>query len=181
MFDDRLEIESPGGFPPLVTPENIYDTEQPRNPFLFDAMFYLQFVRAAREGARRIRESMRRWDLPKPEFSQKEEGYAFVRVRLRNNYNKRKMLLDSAATVFLGEQLFKTLSQDERLAVNYAAEHQKVKPTDLMKLNQGNWHRAKRVLERLKAIGVLGEKRRKDIARDSYSYYFLKHPNGKRE
>jgi ATP-dependent DNA helicase RecG len=25
MFDDRLVIESPGGFPPLVTPENIYD------------------------------------------------------------------------------------------------------------------------------------------------------------
>ena len=24
MFDDRLEIESPGGFPPLVTPENIF-------------------------------------------------------------------------------------------------------------------------------------------------------------
>ena len=45
MFDDRLEIESPGGFPPLVTPENIYYTEHPRNPFLFNAMFYLKLVR----------------------------------------------------------------------------------------------------------------------------------------
>lgn len=67
-----LEIESPGGFPPLVTPENIYYTEHPRNPFLFDAMFYLKFVRAAREGARRIRDSMQAWELPKPEFSEKE-------------------------------------------------------------------------------------------------------------
>ena len=25
MFDDRLEVESPGGFPPLVSPQNIYD------------------------------------------------------------------------------------------------------------------------------------------------------------
>lgn len=37
-FDDRIEIESPGGFPPLVTPENIYTSHNPRNPRVFDAM-----------------------------------------------------------------------------------------------------------------------------------------------
>jgi len=38
---------------------------------------------------------------------------------------------------------------------------------------------AKKVLEQLMAKGVFGEKRRKDIVRDSQSYYFLKNPNGK--
>ena len=32
MFDDKLVIESPGGFPPLITPENIYGAHSPRNP-----------------------------------------------------------------------------------------------------------------------------------------------------
>ncbi len=32
MFYDRLVIESPGAFPPFVTPENIYDTQHARNP-----------------------------------------------------------------------------------------------------------------------------------------------------
>ncbi|CCJ06654.1 ATP dependent DNA helicase RecG [Methylocystis sp. SC2] len=32
MFDDRLVVESPGGFPPFVTADNIYDMHQPRNP-----------------------------------------------------------------------------------------------------------------------------------------------------
>jgi len=46
MFDDKLTIESPGGFPPLVTPENIYVTHHPRNPVLMHAMFYSRRVRA---------------------------------------------------------------------------------------------------------------------------------------
>jgi ATP-dependent DNA helicase RecG len=37
MFDDRLVVESPGGFPPPVTPENIYDTHNPRNPHMMNA------------------------------------------------------------------------------------------------------------------------------------------------
>lgn len=181
MFDDRLEIESPGGFPALVTPENIYYTEHPRNPFLFDAMFYLRFVRAAREGARRIRDSMQEWALPRPEFSQRESGYPFVRVTLRNDYKQRKVLLDSAGVAFLGLGLFNTLTQEERRAVNYAAEHGKVKPSDLMRLLQVNWHHCKRVLARLKAKDIFAEKRRKDIARDSQSYFYLKRPKGNGE
>lgn len=39
MFDDRLVVESPGGFPPFVSPENIYETSHPRNPHLMNAMF----------------------------------------------------------------------------------------------------------------------------------------------
>ena len=32
MFDDELVIESPGGFPPLVTPDNILTLDDLRNP-----------------------------------------------------------------------------------------------------------------------------------------------------
>ena len=179
MFDDRLEIESPGGFPPLVTPENIYVTHHPRNPCLFDAMFYLQYVRAAREGTRRIHESMQRYNLPQEEFLQKESGHPFFQVVLRNNYKKRKLLLDSEGAAFIGQALFNTLTPDERRAVNYVIEHHKIKPVDLMRVCQVRWHRAKVVLEQLRLKGIFGEKRRKDIARDPQSYYFLKHPSGR--
>lgn len=33
MFDDRLVVESPGLFPPMVNPENIYSMHHPRNPY----------------------------------------------------------------------------------------------------------------------------------------------------
>jgi hypothetical protein len=50
-------------------------------------------------------------------------------------------------------------------------EHHKVKPTDLVRVGGGNWHRSKKVLEQLRAKGILSVKRRKDIQRDSESYY----------
>jgi ATP-dependent DNA helicase RecG len=53
MFDDKLVIESPGGFPPLVTPENIYTSHHPRNPTLMRAMFYLGLVKEHAEGTKR--------------------------------------------------------------------------------------------------------------------------------
>jgi hypothetical protein len=46
-----------------------------------DAMFYLQFVRCAHEGTRRIRDSMAELKLPAPEFKQKEVAHALVAGR----------------------------------------------------------------------------------------------------
>ena len=54
MFDDRLVIESPGGFPPLVTPENIYDVHHRRNWWIMDALFFLDYVQCENEGTKRI-------------------------------------------------------------------------------------------------------------------------------
>ena len=89
MFNDRLEIESPGPFPPYVTPSNIYDTHSPRNPWLMDAMFYLEYVKCAHEGTRRIRDSMKEMKLPEPTFSQSSSQHVYVKVTLRNMIHQR--------------------------------------------------------------------------------------------
>ena len=53
MFDDRLEVESPGPFPAFVTADTIYDLHQhPIKSFLMEAMFYLKFVKMGHEGTR---------------------------------------------------------------------------------------------------------------------------------
>jgi ATP-dependent DNA helicase RecG len=74
MFYDRLVIESPGAFPPFVTPENIYDTQHARNPKLMDAMLYLGFVKFANEGTKRIRDEI---DVP-PKNSTRENWSSLV-------------------------------------------------------------------------------------------------------
>ena len=89
MFNDRLEIESPGPFPPTVTKHNIYDTHSPRNPCLMDALFYLEYVKCAHEGTRRIRDTMRAMRLPEPEFTQQSEYHRTVKVVLWNEIKKR--------------------------------------------------------------------------------------------
>ena len=70
LFEDRIEIESPGGFCPPVSPDNIYEVRASRNPFLMDAMYLLDYVKMAREGTRRMAASMRDNGLPEPESSQ---------------------------------------------------------------------------------------------------------------
>lgn len=57
---------SPGGFPPFVTPQNIYEVHHPRNPTLMQAMAYLDYVKCAHEGTRRIRQTMADMELPTP-------------------------------------------------------------------------------------------------------------------
>lgn len=173
MFDDRIEIESPGGFPPLVTPENIYTSHNPRNPKVFDAMQYLGFVVGAREGTRRMRDSMLKMELPSPEFVRREHNHHSVLVKLRNDYKHRRVWLDADAVSVVGEVIFKTLSQDEKRAINLAAEHGEISVSDFQRVTQKTWHASKQVLESLKKKGIFLDKRRKGIARDTTARYFL--------
>lgn len=174
MFDDRLVIESPGAFPPFVTPQNIYEMHQPRNPHLMDAMFYLNFVQCAHEGTRRIRDEMKRVGLPAPVFSQKEFGHVLVQVTLRNDIEHRKVFIDSAAFEVLGEALSKSLDDNERRVVNFIAENRTINVTQTGNLINRRWQFCKKLLTKLCEKGILDHFHDKKIERDSNQYYTLK-------
>lgn len=57
QYPRRLEVVSPGGFPPGITPENILDRQQPRNRLIADAFAKCGLVERAGQGANRIFES----------------------------------------------------------------------------------------------------------------------------
>ena len=174
MFDDRLVIESPGGFPPLVTPENIYNVHHPRNPYLMDAMLYLDFVKAANEGTRRMRDTMSAMNLPLPEFVEKDQGYAVVRVTLRNDSKHRKVWVDSDASAIVGETLSKQLTQHELRVINWVAENKSINVSQVQRLTEKSWPGARKLLERLAERGILEEKRRPWLQRDPQAKFVLK-------
>ena len=183
MFDDRLEIESPGGFPPLVTPDNIYDIHKPRNPYLMEALYYLDFVKCAHEGARRIRSEMADLNLPAPVFRQSGEGEGtpIVKVVLRNNVKLRKVWVDSDAAKIVGEAVMKHLNQDELRAINFVAEHGAISVSDLQRLTGRTWPSAKKLL-----LGLVDNKlfihqirTGPDIKRDPQARFILRKANGK--
>lgn len=174
MFDNRLEVESPGGFPPMVNPENIYDVHSPRNPHLMDALFYLKFVLCEHEGTRRIRDSMTKLGLPNPLFQEIASTAAMVRLTLRNNVEHRKQFVDTDAFEVLGEEIASSLSDQERRIVNYVAEHQTINVTEAAKLTGVRWHTVKKALERLATRGVLDHIHDPVVERDRYAYFVLK-------
>ncbi|MDN5861461.1 MAG: hypothetical protein L0H84_22900 [Pseudonocardia sp.] len=79
IFDDAVEIESPGVLPGPVTVDNLKDAQYSRNPRLMDAFHALNLVEEAGEGIDRILDAMDQALLAAPEFT--ETGTSFV-VRL---------------------------------------------------------------------------------------------------
>jgi ATP-dependent DNA helicase RecG len=57
QYQRRIEIVSPGGFPPGITPDNILDRQHPRNRRLAEAFQKCGLVERAGQGADRIFES----------------------------------------------------------------------------------------------------------------------------
>ncbi len=84
MFDDRLEIRSPGLPPPPVTLEQLRQHKNihfSRNPLIVRALADMGYLREIGEGIPRMFEEMEQHGLQPPEFS--IEGF-FLVVTLRN-------------------------------------------------------------------------------------------------
>lgn len=174
MFDDRLVVESPGGFPPPVTAENIYLNHNPRNPYIMAALFYLDYVKEANEGTVRMRDSMLEANLPPPEFSQRESGHTQVHVILKNDIHARKEFVDTKALKLIGKDVYDKLSPDEKQVVNYLAERGKANVSDIVRLIHREWSTSKRLLTRLVDKGVLLRRAKSDRERDSSAHFVLK-------
>lgn len=174
MFDDRLEIESPGGFMPFVNPQTIYDRHVPRNPYLMDALFYLDYVKCAAEGTKRMKRMMLDASLPEPKFRQQEISYTAVRVTLSNNIEQRKVWVDSDAAAVVGQVISASLSAHEKRVINFVAEFKSIGVSQTQRLIGRSWPYSKRLLDRLAERGILEHiKKHPDYDRDPAARYVL--------
>ena len=69
QFPRHVEIISPGGFPPGITPENILDQSLPRNRRIADALQRCGLIERSGQGMNRIYEETIRHSKPLPDFS----------------------------------------------------------------------------------------------------------------
>jgi ATP-dependent DNA helicase RecG len=76
MFDDRLEIWSPGRLPPPVTLERLGYDQFSRNRLIARVLVERGYIEEVGLGIRRMREEMANLGLPKPGF--REDGFSFV-------------------------------------------------------------------------------------------------------
>lgn len=83
MYDDRLEIESPGKLPNIVTVDNIRTTSFSRNPRMARVLADFGIVKELNEGVKRIYSDMEDYFLEAPEYS--EPSGQTVKLVLRNN------------------------------------------------------------------------------------------------
>jgi len=81
MFDDRMEIISPGGLPGHITLENIVEEHFSRNPRLVKGLFHWGFIEELGLGIDRMIDEMVRTGHPAPQFE--AQPFTF-KVTLRN-------------------------------------------------------------------------------------------------
>ena len=71
MFDDRLEIFSPGKLPNIVTLDNIMETRFARNQMISRVLTEFGLVRELNEGVKRIYAEMKEQNLEPPIYTEK--------------------------------------------------------------------------------------------------------------
>lgn len=103
LFEDRLEIMSPGLLPNIVTVENILSQRYSRNPKIAIILTEFCYVKGMNEGVRRIYSEMGKMFLNEPKYS--EIGYNVLLTLENNIANRHSSILKND---------FSDLTEDEK-------------------------------------------------------------------
>ncbi len=126
QFPQRLEIVSPGGFPPGITPSNVLDQQKPRNRRLAEALAKCGLIERSGQGMNLMFERAIRQGKPLPSF----EGTSPSQVRL----TLEGMVKSAAFVRFmerLGEETLRSFGTYDFLALD--SLHREEPLSDLMR------------------------------------------------
>ncbi|MGE0538800.1 MAG: ATP-binding protein [Dehalococcoidia bacterium] len=150
MFDDRLEIWSPGKLPPPVTLERLGYDQFSRNRVIARVLLELGYIEEVGLGIRRMREEMARLGLPEPEF--REDGFSFV-ITFRSIAPREGVAVPSDPLRALLEQ--GEISERQYRGLLYAREHGAIARRAYADLTGASERTATRDLADLVARGFL--------------------------
>lgn len=128
MFDDRLEIKSPGKLPNIVTVDNIKDTRYARNPRISRVLTDFGWVRELNEGVKRIYSDMADFFLDEPEYSEPEYS---VKLILKNNIVMRHIRQESRLERIITPEIWQQLDELEKSILTYLASRKTVTRAEL--------------------------------------------------
>ena len=115
MFDDRLEISSPGRFPHIVNRENIKQVRYSRNSRVARALTDLGWVRELGEGVKRMYQEMEDLFLDDPEYLETEGS---IILTLKNNIVMRRIRREERISTLISPK-WDFLSDYEKKAIEY--------------------------------------------------------------
>ena len=152
MYDDRLEIESPGKLPNVVTLNNIKTTRYSRNPRISRVLTEFGWVRELNEGVKRIYSDMERFFLDAPVYSEPDEQ---VRLVLKNNIVMRTIRQEGRTLQNIGAENWKMLDDIERSILTYMMNKGPAKRMDLVRFTGKSASTVSNRLNHLMDIGLV--------------------------
>ena len=155
MFDDRMEIISPGALPNIVTLDNMRTTRYSRNPRIARTLVEFGWVRELNEGVQRIYTEMQNSLLGDPVYS--EPGKTKVQLTLENNIVARTVRRSEALEDKMSSEAIASLNEYELAAIRLAFANGKVTARELAAHIGRDRRTANRVLSKLIEDGGLLE------------------------
>ena len=131
MYDDRLEILSPGKLPNLVTVDNIQETRFSRNPQIARVLTEFGLVRELNEGVKRIYADMKEQNLDSPIYTENDQSVTLI---LKNNIDERNVKqkihakvgvdsgVDSGGNTNLESKVLKVIRENESISIQQIAD-----------------------------------------------------------
>ncbi len=147
MFDDRLEIVSPGALPNIVTLDNMRTTRYSRNPRIARTLVEFGWVRELNEGVKRIYTEMQDSLLNDPVYT--EPSGTKVQLTLENNIVARTVRRSETLEDRLSAEAIASLGDYELTAVRLAFTNGKVTARGLAEHIGRDRRTASRVLGKL--------------------------------
>ncbi len=143
VYDDRIEIVSPGRLPVGMIPEALYSEEHRsviRNKLIAQVFYDMGYIERYGSGTTRIIELCEQYGLPEPEF--KESNMWFSVVFRKDIYN---------------EEYLRSLGLNERQikAVMYVKERGKISNTEYQEINEVSKPTATRDLSELCNLNIM--------------------------
>ncbi|MEA1925391.1 MAG: putative DNA binding domain-containing protein [Candidatus Altiarchaeota archaeon] len=80
IFDNRIEIWSPGTLPKEISIEDLKKEHSsiPRNPLLFKQLFWVKYVEDVGSGTLDMIDQCKEWNIPEPEFEHITGSFAVI-------------------------------------------------------------------------------------------------------
>lgn len=153
MFDDRLEITSPGALPASVNLSNIKEERYSRNPKLAAALTQYKWVRESNEGVGRIFDEMKEYFLEDPVYA--EPNNSSVQLTLKNNILARKEREIGRVSKIITPELFEKLTEQEELIVRHLYNQGNLTAAQVARLIDRSVPTARKRLRELEKRGVV--------------------------
>lgn len=126
MFDDRLEVHSPGGLPGYITIDNIVEEHFSRNPRIVNGLYHWNYIEELGLGIDKMIEAMVQAGHPQPSFRATPHSFT---VTLENRHDQ----IPPAG----GPSWETSMNERQLRALQYISEHGRITSREYQELCPG--------------------------------------------
>ena len=161
IFDDRVDIVSPGGICKGITPENFGAVSITRNSIIAGMFYRINYIEQMGTGIRRMRNAAREANVAEPEY----EFTNFFKVTFKRNKNYDSIRRHSAAN----RPQSVTPADKKQAIISFLEENIQGRVSDFVKIVSLSDGRVRELLREMAS-----EEKIEKVGNYQFAYYILK-------